>query len=80
MLFNLKFSGIAAQEAGQNTLEIDLPGPASVETIRRELLKKIPALGRYQIHFSMQGNLLSDEKKVLEGQEELLVFSPYSGG
>lgn len=79
MKYKITLSGIAAEEAGKDELVIDLMGPAKLSELESELRKKIPALGRYLIKFSVNGHFHHDDVSVSE-RDELLVFTPYAGG
>ncbi|HYW96248.1 MAG TPA: MoaD/ThiS family protein [Bacteroidales bacterium] len=79
MKYNIALTGIAAEEAGKNELVIELMGPVKLSELESELQKKIPALGRYLIKFSVNGHFHHEDVSVSEG-DELLVFTPYAGG
>ncbi len=79
MTYTLELTGIAAQISGTRTLQLQLSGEASLLEIEQELVKKIPALGRYDLKFSVNGRLHPKET-VPNEKDELLIFSPYSGG
>ncbi len=79
MAFTLSLTGLAKEKAGENVLIIENTQIATISGLEEEVLKRIPALDRYSLKFSVNGVLKSQEHPIVES-DELLVFCAYSGG
>ncbi len=79
MPFIVKLTGIPAEKSGTENITIENAGIRSVSELELELRKKIPALSRYLLKFSVNGKLQSEDYLIKE-EDHLLVFSAYSGG
>jgi molybdopterin converting factor small subunit len=77
MKLNVILTGLSSELLKGNHIEFrDI---ASVGDLKKELLKKIPALSRYSFQISVNG-LLADDSLVLADSDEIVVFNPFAGG
>lgn len=68
--------GMIAEKAGSSTLRVDA---GSVETLREQLLRRIPALGEMRYAIAVDRKVVTTDH-MLTGTEEIAVLPPFAGG
>jgi hypothetical protein len=77
MKLNVIITGLSSELFEDN--EVEFRDIASVGNLKKELLKRIPAISGYSFQISVNG-LLADDSLVLTVTDEIIVFNPYAGG
>lgn len=75
------FFGAARESVGHDELQIDLPAPASVATLRDELFRQYPPLARFgrALLIAVNEEYATPETELREN-DEVAFFPPVSGG
>jgi molybdopterin converting factor subunit 1 len=81
MTFRVKLFAAMAELAGGDSVEVELPGGATVADLRREVGKQLP-LARTLLNSSgvAVNHDLAENDRTLEGGEEVAIIPPVSGG
>jgi len=78
---SILFFGAARGIAGASQLDFQLPAPATVATLKREILAKYPALERFGRSLLVARNCeYAGDDTTLEMNDEIAFFPPVSGG
>lgn len=81
MKIQVKLFALARQEAGAESVEVELPPQATVADLRQALARRIPALASRmgQMMFAVDA-AYADDRAVLSPQCEVACIPPVSGG
>jgi sulfur-carrier protein len=81
MKVSVKLFAVARQWAGADSVELDLPTPATVATVRKALLTRLPQLAQFgsQLRFAVNADYADDSLAVCAGSD-VACIPPVSGG
>jgi len=67
--------------AGSGRVELDLPGTASVEELKRTLAERFPQMAPLASHLLVAvGTDYADDRTILKPEVQVACFPPVSGG
>lgn len=80
MKLNVKLYGITKEIIGQTELEYSLSSSPDVSSLRKELKREYPELGRLKSLMVAVNGEYAPQDLVLNEQDEVVLIPPVSGG
>jgi molybdopterin converting factor subunit 1 len=80
MVINIKLFGIAAEQAGERTIQLEVSERCDLNELRESLKNKFPKLESI-VHFSIAINkAYAKENRMINSNDEIALIPPVSGG
>jgi molybdopterin converting factor subunit 1 len=80
MTVNILAFGPAKEILGASSIELDLPGDASLKELRSVLENNYPALGRLASYRMALNNEFATDLDAIQQGDEIAIIPPVSGG
>jgi molybdopterin converting factor small subunit len=79
---HVRLFALARQRAGQATIVVEVPGPATVAALKRALADASPGLAPLVPHLliAIEGEYASDDRTLIPQGAEVAAIPPVSGG
>ena len=81
MKVSVKLFAVAKQWADTDAIELDLPAPATVATVREALLTRLPKLAQFgsNLRFAVDTDY-ADDATLISADSNIACIPPVSGG